>query len=117
MSKYADSQSVFLNKATSNTDDAKLIGVQFTGNFAGVNVIAAKAADDTLTLKIGSDYKMLKPMTNKYGVYFIEEINGTRYFISPRTNDRGSYLLAKVAKPREDSAAPAAPKTYGQRQA
>jgi hypothetical protein len=108
---------VFLNRATSNVDDAKLVGVQFTGNFGGINVTAAKAADDTLTLKIGSDYKMLKPMTNKYGVYFIEEINGTRYFISPRTNDRGSYLLAKVAKPREggDAAAPAAPKTYGRR--
>jgi hypothetical protein len=112
-----DTGSVFLNRAQSNVDDAKLVGVQFTGNFNGVQVTAAKAADDTLTLKIDGDYKMLKPQFNKYGCYWIEEINGQRYFLSPRTNDRGAYVLAKVAKPREggDTAAPAAPKTYGKR--
>jgi hypothetical protein len=112
---------VFANKATSNIVDDKLQGVQYTGDFGGMKVILAKAADDTLTIKMGDDYRMLPPMTNNFGCFWIEEINGTRYFLSERTNAKGKYLIAKIAKPKADAgsepAAPVAPKTYGKRQA
>lgn len=111
---------VFANRSTSLDGDPKLAGVQYVGDFEGMKVTLAKAADDTLTIRMGDEFKILPPMTNNFGCFWIEEINGTRYFLSERTNAKGKYLIAKIAKPREDAAgaagaAPAAPKTYGKR--
>lgn len=107
---------VFANKSTTIDSDTKLNGVQYDADFYGMKVRFAKAADDTLTIKAGDQYKMLPPKTNNYGCFWIEEINNKRYFISERTNAKGKYLICKVAKERDPSAtAPAAPKTYGKR--
>ncbi len=109
---------VFCNKATTLDGDAKMAGVQYSADFTGVKVVLAKAADDTLTIRTGDAFEILPPMTNNFGVFWITEINGTRYFLSERTNAKGRYIIAKIAKPKAeagDGAAPAAPKTYGKR--
>jgi hypothetical protein len=111
--------SVFANKATSIDGDPKLAGVQYNAKFGTVDATFAKAADDTLTIKIDGDFKILPAKMNNFGVYWIEELAGKRYFISERTNSKGKYMLCKLAKDRDaagtDAAAPAAPKSYGKR--
>jgi hypothetical protein len=110
--------SVFFNKAQSSVADDKLQGPQYEATVDGKPAVLAKAADDTVTIKYDGQYMMLKPNFNKYGAYYIETIGSQKYFFSERTNDRGKYWLAKLAKPRDgagEATTPAAPKTYGKR--
>lgn len=116
MAVMQDTGSCFFNKSTTQVADDKFKGgVQYDCDINGKKVILAKAADDTITLKIGDKYEMLEPRSNNYGLYYFAEIEGKKYFVSPRTNAKGSYFLAKLRKEQDGSAAPAAPKTYGKR--
>lgn len=114
MTDTKNTGSVFFNRAKSMVADDKLVGPQFEAVIDGKPAILAKAADDTVTIKFDGQYLMLPPKFNSFGAFYIEQLGSKRYLIGERSNQNGKYWLAKVAKER-DTAAPAAPKTYGKR--
>ncbi len=76
-------------------------------------------ATDQLTIKVGDgELDIIEPKRNKFGRFYVATLGDKRYFVSERENDKGKYVMAKVAPERDQGDAPAraeGPKTYGAR--
>lgn len=116
MTVSQETGSVFWSPATELVTDDKLRGKQYTADFGDGKLVLARADDDVLTIKDGDKYVIIQPKSNNYGMYYLGEIRGKKYFTSERTNAKGRYWLSKVAKdrPMEERNAPS-PAAYGKR--
>lgn len=76
-------------------------GTYVANEGSGTAAVLSVAGTGKLSVKCGDSTFEVEPKFNKFGKFYITKLDGeTRYFVSQRENERGSYLMAKVAADR-----------------